>query len=54
MDIFSTTARETWLKFSQKLPSGLNISARFPVTFSAINEFPFLLVGFACPRLYAL
>jgi hypothetical protein len=21
MDIFSTTARETWLKFSQKLPS---------------------------------
>jgi len=43
IDIFSTTACKTWLKFNQKLPS-----SRFPVTFSAINEFPFLLVGFAC------
>ena len=31
--------------------ASLDISARFPGIFSAINEFPFLLVGFACPRL---
>jgi len=31
--------------------ASLNISTRFPGTFSAINEFPFILVGFACPRL---
>jgi len=31
--------------------ASLNISARFPVTFSAINEFPFLCIGGFCPRL---
>jgi hypothetical protein len=33
--------------------ASLNISARFPGIFSAIKVFPFLLVGFACPRLYS-
>jgi len=33
--------------------ASLNVSARFPATFPAINEFPFLLVGFGCPWLYA-
>jgi hypothetical protein len=31
--------------------ASLNISARFLGIFSAIKVFPFLLVGFACPRL---
>jgi len=32
--------------------ASLDVSACFPATFPAINEFPFLLVGFGCPRLY--
>jgi len=32
--------------------ASLDVSARFPATFPAINEFTFLLVGFACPQLY--
>ena len=32
--------------------ASLDISAPFPVTFSDIKKFPFLLAGFACPQLY--